>query len=152
MKRNGFTLVELLIGSMIGAIVLMSVYVAFNAATKYWNKSNSATSAQQTARFASDHLSRNLKMANSTSKYYISKIDTTNHWQYVAFKKSTDTTWTAYIYYLNTSDTKARKIYVCTGINTDPPYTTASTFSSAQPLTGDTVSYTHLTLPTKRIV
>ena len=140
MKRNGFTLVELLIGSMIGAIVLMSVYVAFNAATKYWNKNNSATSAQQTARFASDHLSKNLKMANSTNKYYISTINLTNHWQYVAFKKSADTTWTAYIYYLNTGDTKARKIYVCTGIVTDPPYSLASTFSSAQPLTGDNVA------------
>ena len=66
MQRKGFTLVELLIGSMIGAIVLMSVYVAFNATTKYWNKTNSATTAQQTARYASDHMSRNLKVATAS--------------------------------------------------------------------------------------
>ncbi|MFA6074542.1 MAG: prepilin-type N-terminal cleavage/methylation domain-containing protein [Negativicutes bacterium] len=137
MRKKGFTLVELLIGSMIGAIVLMSVYVAFNAATKYWNKSNSATSAQQTARFASDHLSRNLKIAGSADKYYYNIEPGGQHLDYLVFMAGT--AWKGYIYTRTncvTSGYAVNRIYFASfDSQTGDP-----TAGSIQPLTGDNVA------------
>ncbi|MEI6287087.1 MAG: prepilin-type N-terminal cleavage/methylation domain-containing protein [Bacillota bacterium] len=134
MKRNGFTLVELLIGSMIGAIVLMSVYVAFNAATKYWNKNNSATSAQQTARFASDHLSKNLKIASgSTTPYTINTVATVGSGvQTLTYVSSAGTKYYHYFFPDFADTTRAGKIYW--GTSATP------TDAANQPLTGDNVT------------
>lgn len=136
MNKRGFTLVELLIGSMIGAIILMSVYVAFSAATKYWNKSNSATSAQQTARFASDHMSKNLKTAfNDGTNTYTITTDAASKTQTLKYQFSSNSGDIRYYHYFfpDYSDT-ARQGKIYWGTSAIPTSTDNS------PLTGDNVA------------
>ena len=137
--RNGFTLIDILIGAMIGAIVLMGVYIAFNATTKYWTKSSSVASSAQTARYVNQHMAYHLKVAeNDAINTYLITTDLTNKYQRLQYndsKLSADTSHPYYYYYFfpnyTTDTTRAGKIYWGNGA------TPAD--SANQPLTGDNI-------------
>ena len=62
-RKSGFSLVELMIGLALGALVLLSIFSVFTTLTRSYTVQNVAAEVQQTARVGLDFIARDVRMA-----------------------------------------------------------------------------------------
>ncbi|GAB6267287.1 MAG: hypothetical protein STSR0002_00270 [Smithella sp.] len=78
MKKNGFTLVEIIIGMAIGAVIMLAVYASMNMAQKSSASVGRKVATQQDARAVLDLMATEIRMAsyNPTGQVKASTIPT----------------------------------------------------------------------------
>lgn len=63
MKQKGFTLIELMLASLIMSLVMASIYVSFGGCLRAWKEGNSRAERYQMVQIALEEISRQLRAA-----------------------------------------------------------------------------------------